>query len=169
MDTEFADILEIEKLVKGSIGFNLIGFIKEWRDVDDLSYDNVLRHIEMLKKHKMRFKNQLMRNYNEKYFFFHNSPTIQKYINKIREYIEPSDRRCYIKYIYLKINELCDDLTLIQEGRKKEAIEKNKAHIKEHASEPIKCDCGAVVSRAIISRHKKTKKHLHNMLLLEVV
>jgi len=169
MDTDFADILNYEKLVKCSIGFNLMSFIKEWRDVDDLTYDNLRRHIEMINNNKLRFKNQMLRNYNEEYFFFHNCHNLQKYINKIRELIEPSDRKCYLKYFNFKINKVCDDLILIHDVRKKEALDKNTAHIRSHASEEIICECGVIVTRRHISRHKLTKKHLHNMPFLEVV
>ena len=43
--------------------------------------------------------------------------------------------------------------------QKKEYLRANKERIKEYNQEKIECDCGVVVSRGHISRHKRSKKH----------
>tara|TARA_R110002126_G_C10274431_1_gene484435 strand:+ start:88 stop:672 length:585 start_codon:yes stop_codon:yes gene_type:complete len=63
--------------------------------------------------------------------------------------------------------------------QKKENYEKNKecilqkqqkyrsnTEVKKHRNEKIKCDCGGVISRCGISKHKKTEVHKNNMLLI---
>ena len=42
----------------------------------------------------------------------------------------------------------------------------NNIEVKKYRQEKIKCDCGEVISRNGISKHKKTNKHKKNMLLL---
>ena len=42
----------------------------------------------------------------------------------------------------------------------KEYREVNKEHIKVHNSEKITCQCGCEITRNVLSRHKKSKKHL---------
>jgi hypothetical protein len=169
MDAEFADILEHEKRIKHSLGFNISDFMEEYNNIDDLNHDKLRRHIDRIKNDKMRLCNQLYKRVNEELYFFNNCPGLKKYINKVAELIETSDRRVYLKYYRMLFNELIENLTLKHEGLKSETLEKNKQHMKEHASEKIVCQCGAIVSRAIISRHKLTKKHLDNMPLLDTM
>ena len=45
----------------------------------------------------------------------------------------------------------------------KEYRENNKETIKEKKKEKITCECGSSVLKAVISRHKKTKKHINLM------
>jgi hypothetical protein len=42
----------------------------------------------------------------------------------------------------------------------KEYYEVNKQKIAEKKAEKVKCDCGCVVNRSSLSKHKKTQKHL---------
>ena len=37
--------------------------------------------------------------------------------------------------------------------------QKNKAEISSYKKEKIKCECGSIVGRSVISRHNRTKKH----------
>jgi len=41
----------------------------------------------------------------------------------------------------------------------KEYYQKNKQKISEREKEKIECDCGSIVSRVHIARHKRSKKH----------
>jgi hypothetical protein len=50
--------------------------------------------------------------------------------------------------------------------KKKEFYEKNKEKIAKKMAEKITCDCGSIVSKIHLSRHKKTKKHINLMLKL---
>ena len=43
--------------------------------------------------------------------------------------------------------------------QKKEYLRANKERIKEYNQEKIECDCGSIVRRSDIARHKRTKKH----------
>jgi hypothetical protein len=47
---------------------------------------------------------------------------------------------------------------LIRE-QERQAYQRNKEHKKSRRGERAECDCGAVVCRAELSRHRKTKKH----------
>jgi len=42
---------------------------------------------------------------------------------------------------------------------KKEYDQTNKDKLKEYSQEKIKCDCGSIVCRANIAKHKRTAKH----------
>jgi hypothetical protein len=47
--------------------------------------------------------------------------------------------------------------------RYKQYRELNKDKIKQNAREKTQCDCGCMISRDCISRHRKTKKHKDNI------
>lgn len=47
--------------------------------------------------------------------------------------------------------------------QKAEYYQQNKEKIAERASEKIKCECGDVVTRAGVSKHRKTQKHQTNI------
>ena len=42
----------------------------------------------------------------------------------------------------------------------KEYYEKNKEEINKKSKEKITCECGAIVNRTVLARHKKSMKHL---------
>ena len=48
-------------------------------------------------------------------------------------------------------------------ARAREYHEKNREKINTHKREKITCECGAVVARGYMSRHKNAKKHKKNM------
>lgn len=43
-------------------------------------------------------------------------------------------------------------------------IYRNKKTSKENRSNKIKCECGSMITKAHISSHKKTKRHLKKMM-----
>jgi len=51
--------------------------------------------------------------------------------------------------------------------QKKEYYKTNKDKIDERKKEKITCDCGSVVSRCCLSQHRKTKKHLNYLKILD--
>lgn len=163
METDFSIILDYEDIIKLQLGYNFESFITFYNDVDHCNHDQLRRHIERISNDKIRMKNQLTNKYDEKLCFFNNCNNMNKYVNSLKSIIEKCDLKPYWQYLCNKFNEIITNLTLKYEGLKSEATNKNKQHMKAHASEKITCECGAVVSRAIISRHKATKKHLDNM------
>ena len=46
--------------------------------------------------------------------------------------------------------------------------EDNKEQISEKGKEKIKCDCGSIIRKDSLKRHKKTKKHLNLMLEINI-
>jgi len=95
-------------------------------------------------------------------------------LNKERYYIENND--CVNKVIPNRTNKEYkeDNKEIIAEKQKiynehnKEIIAKkmkiyyedNKEILSQKAKEKITCECGCIVCRVVIARHKKTKKHL---------
>ena len=43
--------------------------------------------------------------------------------------------------------------------QRKEYRQANKDKLKEYNQEKIKCDCGSIVCRAVIAKHRRSKKH----------
>lgn len=166
---EEMDNLGYEKMIYLNLGFNFQTLLTDLSDVDGYNHHNIKLRIDRLNNDMKRLYNQLAKKYNEKLYFFNNCHNIQKYLNKLYEYAEQSDYKFLMRYYVCHYKDLIDILTLKHQELKSETLEKNKAHMKEHASEKIVCQCGASVSRAVISRHKLTKKHLDNMPLNEVV
>ena len=152
-----------ESIIKATLGYNFGSMLTEFYDIGDMNADQLRRHIERLENDKTRFKNQIFKRVNEPLYFFNNCYNMQKYINKLKEHMEPTEKKEICTYILLHYKELISKLTLKYQGLKSESLQKQKEHIKEHASEEIICDCGASVSRRHIARHKLTKKHLDNM------
>jgi predicted GIY-YIG superfamily endonuclease len=46
---------------------------------------------------------------------------------------------------------------------KKEYYQENKELLSEKAKEPIECECGCIIRKSDLAKHKKTKKHLNNL------
>ena len=163
METNFSDILDYECIVKKQLGFNFETFIYLYNDVGHCNHDQLRRHIEKIVNDKTRMKNQLAGKYDEELCLFNNCNNMNKYVKAIKSVMEKCDLKLYWQYLCKKFNEIITELTLKHEGLKSEATNKNKQHMKEHACEKIACECGSIVSRAVIARHKATKKHLDNM------
>jgi len=163
MECSLTEILDYELVIEDKIGFNFEAFVIIYNDVDDYNHDQLRRHIEKISNDKIRMKNQLSRKYDEKLYLFNNCHNMNIYIKTIHLVIEKCDLKPYWQYLCKRFNETITELTLKHEGLKSEATNKNKQHMKEHASEEITCECGAIVSRRHIARHKATKKHLDNM------
>ena len=45
----------------------------------------------------------------------------------------------------------------------KEYYQENKELLSEKAKEPIECECGCIIRKSDLAKHKKTKKHLNNL------
>lgn len=163
------DNLGYENLIKETLGYNFVSLMNEFSDVDDMTHDQLRRHIERLNNDMIRFKNQLLKKINEELYFFNNCYNIQKYINELKKHAEASDTKLLYKYYMSYYKDVIDLLTYKYEGLKTQTLEKNKKHMKDHASEEIICDCGASVCRRHIARHRKTEKHLHNMPILDTI
>jgi hypothetical protein len=163
------DNLGYEKMIKEAIGFNFESIYKEHCNIEELNHDKLNRHMTRINNDMIRFDNQLCRKVNEDLYFFNNCNNMQKYVNELRKYTEPSDLKFLRRYFISHYKDLLEYCALKHEELKSEAMEKNKKHMKEHASEEITCECGATICRRHISRHKLTKKHLDNMPIKEVV
>ena len=166
MQTEMS-YLGYERVIKKSLGFNFASIYKEHCDIDNLNHDQLRRHMIKLNNDMFRFDNQMCNKVNEELYHFNNCHNMQKYVNELKKHKETCDVKFLRKYFISHYKDVLDYCTLRYEGLKNESLLKQKKHIKEHASEKIICECGASVSRAIISRHKLTKKHLDNMPPLE--
>ncbi len=71
-----------------------------------------------------------------------------------------------IKYYKPSLNKKIEGRTLKQyrqdnKDKIKEYREKNKDKLKEKASEKVKCECGCMIRRSDIAKHRKTKKHIN--------
>lgn len=53
-------------------------------------------------------------------------------------------------------------------SKKKEYRDNNKEEIDKKKAEKITCECGCIVSKQQIARHKKTQKHIKEMEILEL-
>ena len=163
------DNLGYEKLIKQTIGFNFACIYEEHCNIDALNHDKLSRHMKRINNDMVRFDNQLCKKINEELYFFNNCSNMQKYMNELRKHTEPSDLKFLRRYFISHYKDLLECCAFKYEGLKSEAMEKNKKHMKEHASEEIVCECGATVCRRHIARHKQTKRHLDNMPIKEVV
>jgi len=74
--------------------------------------------------------------------------------------------------VYQQINKegIAENQKVYRQNNKEAIIEKkkvyeqiNKDKIKTHLSEKITCECGSVICRAVLSKHRKTKKHIDLM------
>lgn len=155
--------LNYDSLVCEAIGFRFSDFIKDLSNIDDMNHGQLRSHIERINNDKLRFQNQLNKKYDEQYFFFNNCYNVQRYINYLKTIWEPTDIKFLVKYYSYYYDKLINKLTLVYEGLKSEANERNKKHIKEHGAEMILCDCQFFIARKNLARHKTTKKHLDNL------
>ena len=162
MQTEMTD-LGYERVIKKSLGFNFASIYEEHCNIDNLNHDQLKRHMTKINNDMIRFDNQMCNKFNEELYFFNHYHNMQKYVNELKKHREICDIKFLRKYFISHYKDLIDYCALKYEELKSEATNKNKQHMKEHACEKIACECGAIVSRAVIARHKATKKHLDNM------
>ncbi len=52
--------------------------------------------------------------------------------------------------------------------KKAEYREKNKEEINKKKAEKITCECGTIISKQRLAKHKKTKKHIKELEILEL-
>ena len=154
------DELGYDKIIKKTIGFDFKILMFEFSNIDDMTCEQLRRHIERLNNDQTRFSNQLLKKFNEDLYLFNNCHNLQKYINNLRAVMETSDLKFLYKYYISSYKDLIDLVTFEFEIQKKDILEKQKEHMKAHASEELICECGARISRKHISRHKMTKKHI---------
>jgi hypothetical protein len=62
-----------------------------------------------------------------------------------------------------KINEYCQKNADTIAHTKKEYYNKNYEKIKQHNNEKITCECGLIVNKSSLTRHKKSKKHTEQL------
>jgi hypothetical protein len=85
--------------------------------------------------------------------------TYIKYPNGFTE----QDRKEYHQEYYQankeQIKEQIKEYNQKNKEQRQEYYQKNKQKISEREKEKIECDCGSIVRRSVIARHKRTKKH----------
>ncbi len=81
--------------------------------------------------------------------YYHNNK--EKIAEKAKKYYE-ENKEMFLK----KRKEYCDNNKEKEKERHKKYYENNK----EKIVEKIKCECGCMISRIHISRHRKSKKHI---------
>ena len=90
-------------------------------------------------------------------------------LNECRAYRTEEEKKEYDKQYRLVNKEQCRKLTNqwkednkeILKKKKAEWYENNKDKIAQQAAEKITCECGAIIRRDSLARHKKSKKHLN--------
>mgnify|MGYP003651105282 FL=1 len=82
-----------ESIIKSTLGYNFGSMLTEFYDIGDMNADQLRRHIERLENDKTRFKNQIFKRVNEPLYFFHNCSSMQKYVNKLKEHMEPTEKK----------------------------------------------------------------------------
>ena len=69
-----------------------------------------------------------------------------------------NEKREYEKK-YMSIPENREKRNEYQKQYKRDNYEKNKDHVEQQRSQPFACECGCVVRKGDLTRHKKTEKH----------
>jgi len=95
-------------------------------------------------------KQELDKEYKQKWY--------QDNIEKVKEYKEANKDK--IKEYNKKYSEANKEQ---KKAYDKEYKEVNKDKIKEHSNQKIVCECGCDITRSVLTRHKKTQKHINLM------
>ena len=115
-----------------------------------------------LSEEQKREYNKEYREQNKDYLKEQNKEYRTNNIVKLKEYqkeysINNKDKINDYQAEYYKNNK---DKLLVQQT---EYNIKNKDRIKANANEVIVCECGCMITRSVLARHKKTKKHINLM------
>mgnify|MGYP003128030937 CR=1 FL=1 len=124
----------------------------------DYSY-NIVEEVEYENKYEL---------HNRERFYIENNECVNKLVpnrNKKQYYEDNKDKILEKKKNYHKNNK--DKFKQYREDNKdkikqkdKKYYQNNKDKINEKQKEKITCECGCIVSRTNLNRHKKSKKHL---------
>jgi len=87
----------------------------------------------------------------------------KKIINEKKKEIYEKNKKTILK----KRKEYVNKNKQIISNKQKEYYEKNKDKISEKQKEKITCDCGCLIRKDGLKEHKKTKKHIKLMNLLQ--
>lgn len=82
------------------------------------------------------------------------------FITKLMEKVEPDEKIHCRKFIVGIINIHLKKLQEHYSIKLTESSNKNKEKSKEYATSKITCDCGCIVSKGNIAKHKRSPKHL---------
>ena len=127
---------------------------------DNIGWDQL--DIVLIENYPCENSDELRRR--ERYWYDELKPSL----NRVKPYAYVEDKRAVkLKYFYAnkdKQKKYYEDNRQRVLDRCKEYRKKNDAKIKEREHEKATCECGAVVNRKVLPRHRRTVKHIHNFI-----
>jgi len=165
-----ARIKEEEYRVKLNANLNMIKcyrteeeYLKQKKEYRENNKEQIKEQNKKYYQNNKEHISEQTKEYREK-----NKEQIKEYYQKNKEHIAEQKKEYreqnkeQIKEYYQKNKE-----ALVK--YKKEYYENNKEHISEQNKEKITCECGCIIRKTELTRHKKTNKHLELMKHLEKI